>query len=370
MAAAAINAAAGTLFSWSVLLPDLATDLHTTSRVVASAFSTALAVFAITVVAAGRAVDRYGPRRTSALAGALSGTGLTLTALAQDLVLLHVGFGVIFGLGNGLAYSSTVTWASTRPGAGSARSVAVVVAAYAAGPIVAGPVGELSTAQWGWRSTVLLGAAVVSTVTILASRVLPDSDGARDTPPPAGSDNDRPMLAALWLLFLSASAPALFAFAYAADLAGDRGLPSQLGGLAVASMGMGNLVGRILAGALADRLGLRQAMRADLALMIVALTALAWLPGGAAAVLALLLLAVQYGALSSLLPIAVREACESSRFGSAYGMVFSAWGLAGLLAPRLPDPASPYASALPSWVPLMAAAIIGLVAYERRLSQR
>jgi len=370
-AAAVINAAAGTLFSWSVLLPALATDFSAGSRLVASTFSTAIAAFALAVVAAGRAVDRYGPRRTSAAAGVLSGAGLTVTALAQHLVVLHVGYGLLFGAGSGLAYSSVVTWTSTRTGSssGSATSVGVVVAAYAAGPIVAGPVAGLGTSAWGWRPTVLVGAATVTTVTVLASRLLPDGVAARRAPGEPTRDSDRPALTALWLLFLAGTMPGLFAFTYAASLATDRGLPPHLGGLAVAAMGSGNLVGRLLAGALADRVGLRWALRADLALLGIALAALAWLPGRAAVLLALPAVAVQYGALSSLLPTAVRRVCEPSHFGNAYGLVFSSWGLAGVLAPALRDPGTS-AAALNSWLPLAAAVLVGLVAYERRLAPR
>jgi OFA family oxalate/formate antiporter-like MFS transporter len=369
-AAAVINAAAGTLFSWSVLLPALATDFSASSRVVASTFSTAIAVFAVAVVAAGPAVDRYGPHRTAAAAGVLCGAGLTVTALAQHLVVLHVGYGLLFGAGSALAYLSVVTWASTRTGGGPVTSVGVVLAAYAAGPVLAGPVAGQGMSAWGWRPTVLLGAGTVTATIVLASRLLPDAIAVTDAEPGTPGVRDRPALAALWLLFLAGTAPGLFAFTYAASLATDRGLPPHFGGLAVAAMGSGNLVGRLLAGALTDRVGLRWALRADLALLGVGLAALAWLPGRAAVLLALPAVAVQYGALSTLLPTAVRRVCEPSRFGSAYGLVFSSWGLAGVLAPVLRDPAGTSAAALGSWLPLTAAVLVGLVAYERRLAKR
>ena len=353
-----------------MLLAALTRDFGTSGRVLAGPFSTAVACFALSVVAAGRAVDHYGPRRTSALAGVLSGTGLTVTALAQQLVLLHVGFGLLFGVGSGLAYSSVVTWASTRADAGAPGSVGLVVAAYAAGPVVAGPVVGLGAAAWGWRATVLLGAAVVTVVTVLASRMLPDAPvGARSTPGPTARGTDLAASVALWLLFLSATAPGLFAFAYAAELAAQRELDQRLGGLAVASMGMGNLLGRLAADPLIARVGLRTALRIDVVLMGVALVALTSLSGQAAALLSLVLLALQYGALSALLPTAVRRVCDASRFGSTYGLVFSAWGLAGVLAPRLHDPAATDGAALGPWVVLTVSAIASLSMYERLARQ-
>lgn len=350
-----------------MLLADLTRDFGVSGRVLAGPFSTAVACFALSVVAAGRAVDRYGPRRTSAAAGVLSGAGLTVTALAPHLVVLHVGFGLLFGVGSGLAYSSVVTWASTRTNSGATSSVGLVVAAYAAGPVIAGPVVGLGSAQWGWRATVLLGATVVAVVTVLASRLLPDAPvGARPTPGPTAHRTDPVALAALWLLFLSATVPGLFAFAYAAELAAQRELDQRLGGLAVASMGMGNLLGRLAADPLIARVGLRPALRIDLVLMCVALGALSSLSAQAAALLTLVLLAMQYGALSALLPTAVRQVCDASRFGTTYGLVFSAWGLAGVLAPRLHDPAATDGAGLVPWVVLTVAAVVSLVLYERR----
>jgi predicted MFS family arabinose efflux permease len=248
--------------------------------------------------------------------------------------------------------------------------VGLVVAAYAAGPVIAGPVVGLGSAQWGWRATVLLGATGVAFVTVLASRMLPDAPlRARPTPGPTAHGTDLVALAALWLLFLSATAPGLFAFAYAAELAAQRELDQRLGGLAVASMGMGNLLGRLAADPLIARVGLRAALRIDLASMGVALVALSSLSGQAAALLTLVLLATQYGALSAFLPTAVRRVCDASRFGSTYGLVFSAWGLAGVLAPRLHDPAAADGAALVPWMVLTVSAIASLGMYERLSAQ-
>jgi OFA family oxalate/formate antiporter-like MFS transporter len=352
-----------------VLLADLQVELATGPDELARVFSTAVVVFAVAVLGAGRAVDHYGPRRCVALAGVLSGAGLAVTALAPGLLVLHLGFGLLFGAGSGLAYSSVVTWASTRTGAHAGWSIGVVVAAYAAGPILAAPVGAQTSAHWGWRVTVGCGAIGVAAVLVLASRLLPGAvtvRGRNGTPgPPAGSD--RPALVWLWVLFLAATAPGLFAFAYAADVVHERGLSTSTGGLVVALMATGNLVGRLLAGLLAARLGLRRALRADLVLLVTALAGLAWLPGSVVVLLGLPLLGVQYGAVSSLLPAAVREVCDPVRFGTAYGNVFTSWGLAGALAPTLHGPTDDYAAGFRSWLLAAVAAAIALVAYERRL---
>jgi MFS family permease len=55
--------------------------------------------------------------------------------------------------------------------------------------------------------------------------------------------------------------------------------------------------------------------------------------GGPVALVALLVLGLQYGALSTLAPAATADVVPAERFGTTYGLVFTGWGVAGLVAP-------------------------------------
>jgi MFS transporter, OFA family, oxalate/formate antiporter len=352
-----------------VLLPDLQAELGVDSAALARVFSTSVGVFALAVLGAGRAVDHLGSARCAGTAGVLSGAGLALTAAASGPVMLHLGYGLLFGAGSGLAYSSVVTWATHRRGTG-AGPVSLVVAAYAAGPVAAAPLGTLTSALWGWRTSVLLASIGVTAVTVLSSRALAGVAAV----PSAGrgrpdSAEDRPALMALWLFFLCATAPGLLAFAYAGAMVVERDLASWLAGPVIASMGAGNVAGRLLAGPLADTLGLRAALHLGLALLAGVLLGLGWLPGPYVIALGLPLLALQYGAASSLLPHAVRRVSQAARFGTAYGWVFTSWGVAGLLAPRLHDPSVEYTTTFRWGLLAVAAAVLALALYERRAAK-
>ena len=230
VAAAAVNAAAGTLFAWSVFLPAMTAEFAVPVGELGGVFSTALVVFALAVLFGGSGVDRYGPRGAAGLAGLLSGGGLALAAAAPGVLVVHAGFGVLFGVGSGLAYLSAVSWASTRGGQRRARGVGIVVAAYAAGPIVAAPLGAFASDRWGWRAALTVGALGVAVVTLLASRGLP---GPVPGSPPVDDRHgathlrDAGALGALWLLFLAATAPGLLAFACAAQIAAERACPRE-----------------------------------------------------------------------------------------------------------------------------------------------
>lgn len=337
LSAVSINAVAGTLFAWSVFSSHLAPEFGVPVGRLGMVFSGALVVFSLAVLFGGGTVDRYGPRRVTVLAGVLSASGLTLAAFAPHLLILSLGISVLFGFGSGLAYVGAVAWAATWGGERRAGVIGVVVAAYAAGPVVAGPIGAWSTDRWGWSASLGVAAVVVAGVMVLASRGLPG-------PPPRRRENsiadaitgsDTSALASLWLWFFGSVAPGLFAFAYAAQMATERGVAPGTVGLVVALMAVANIAGRLLAAPLSTRIGLLAALWISGAVQVLVLTTLTLPLGGLIVVLSLTVLALHYGAVSTLLPLATRQVCSSSQFGRDYGRVFSSWGLAALMGPAM-----------------------------------
>lgn len=374
LCAVAVNAAAGTLFAWSVLLPALSAEFGLPAGELGIVFSGALVVFALAVLFCGHAVDRQGPRRGAALAGVLSGGGLAVASVAQTVPMLHLGIGGLFGFGSGLAYLSVVSWASTRGGKRRVRAIGVVVAAYAAGPVASAPLGTWGVERLGWRPTLAVAAVIVSVVVLLASRGLPGPlsprrAGAR--PVTAAPVGDATALVALWVLFFAAVAPGLLAFAYAAAIATERGISTATAGLVVALMALGNLAGRLLSSPLSTRCGLRAALWTSVAVLVLAVVTLAASVATAPVVLALPLLALQYGLVSALLPAATREVSGDLRFGAAYGRVFSSFGAAAVAGPALGavlhDGADGYAGSFRVSLLAAAVAVAALAIYERRL---
>lgn len=133
----------------------------------------------------------------------------------------------------------------------------------------------------------------------------------------------------LWAAFCLGSAPALAAFAHAGELGG--GATGTAVGVQLLSIG--NFAGRIIAGPLSDRIGRPATLHGNSALLVVACAPFAVGAGPPLALVALLLLGTQYGALSALVPAATSDLVPAERFGTTYGLVFSGWGVAGLLAP-------------------------------------
>jgi MFS transporter, OFA family, oxalate/formate antiporter len=326
-----LDLAVSPLFAWDVFTDSLRRDLAASDALLASVFSTGLVAFTAAVLIGGRVADSVAPRRLALLTAAGTVTGLLGSATATSVGTMLLTFGVLVGGSTGLGYATAVRLAGTVP---SRRGLVVglVVSAYAAGAAVLAPVAAALLMAVGRGRTFVLLAIGLGVVLALAAVLVPGGPANPHTPRERGRRThhrpSRPVVA-LWLAFGLGCAPALAAFAQAGALVGT---PRTVA-LAVPLLNIGNLVGRLVAGPLSDVVGRSASLRGNSALLVLACLPLALGAQGPAALLALLLLGTQYGALSALAPLATSSAVPDERFGTTYGLVFTGWGAAGLMAP-------------------------------------
>ncbi len=326
-----LDLAVSPLFAWDAFTGSLRQELGADDTALASVFSVGLAAFTVGVLVGGRVADSVSPRRLALAAAGGTVIGLLGSAATTSVTTMILTFGVLLGGSTGLGYATAVRVAGTVQ---SRRGLVVglVVSAYAAGAAVLAPVAAWLLAAVGrsWTFVILAGAlgGVLVVAAVLVPGRAPDSHAPRRR---TGRTWQRPSgpVVALWLVFGLGSAPALAAFAHAGALAGT---PSAAA-LAVPLLNVGNLVGRLVAGPLSDLVGRSAALNGNSAVLLLACIPLAAGSSGTVALVALLLLGTQYGALSALVPLATSEAVPAERFGATYGLVFTGWGAAGLLAP-------------------------------------
>lgn len=328
-----LDLAVSPLFTWGAVRDRLAQDLGVAGHALDVAYAVGLAAFTTGVLLGGRVADRVAPRRLALVVAAGLVAGLTLVAGAGSVAQVVLGHGVLVGGATGLGYATAVRVAAA-PSGRRGTALALVVSAYAAGAVVLAPVLDLAWAQVGRAATfaglaVLLGAAALVAAVLLPAR----GTGTGTVRRSRGSasvlaGHRRPVLGA-WAMFALGSAPALVAFGHAGGLAGA----SAWAVTAVVLLNAGNLGGRLLVGPVADRVGHAPALHATALTAVGAALVLALAGHPAATLGALLALGLQYGAVSVLVPMAVAEAVPVEGFGTAYGLVFSGWGLVGLAGP-------------------------------------
>ena len=113
----------GTVYAWSFFQLPITTLSGWSNAEVAWAFGLAIFMLGITAAWGGSKLDKYGPQKLAVLGGTLYASGYFISAFALkslSLPLLYIGFGIIGGIGLGLAYVTPVAtvsrWFTTKQG--------------------------------------------------------------------------------------------------------------------------------------------------------------------------------------------------------------------------------------------------------------
>src|SRR5262249_48013136 len=107
-------------------------------------------VFALFMIPGGRLQDRYGPKIGATTGGLFLAAGCILAGLLKSHVGLLLGFGVMGGIGMGLAYAATtpaaVKWFGPHQ---RGLIVGLVVGGYGGAAIYISPLAEFLIAHYG-----------------------------------------------------------------------------------------------------------------------------------------------------------------------------------------------------------------------------
>jgi OFA family oxalate/formate antiporter-like MFS transporter len=99
-----IQLALGTIYSWGTLTIFVSPYLNEIKEVTVFIFGVGLLTFAITMIFAGQLQQKYGPKKIAILGGILMGYGVILSALMTTFIGLLITYGIIFGAGIGFGY--------------------------------------------------------------------------------------------------------------------------------------------------------------------------------------------------------------------------------------------------------------------------
>jgi OFA family oxalate/formate antiporter-like MFS transporter len=329
-AASMVSMALGSIHAFSVFLEPLETAFRTSRATVSLIYSFSL-VFLTTTVLFGPAVySRLQPATIYILVAFLGAIGAGVASIADGLGLVWIGYSLIFGIANGLGYGFGLQFAARANPNHSGLAMGVVTAAYAFGAVLA-PYGfEVALAFGGFFSAmVALGSVVflvgISAASLIARSGVQYSDAQAE---PSVSSLPRGRIATIWIAYGSGVAAGLMAIGHAAGIAATAGFA---GWIAAATIAGCNLVGSLLSGWLSDRVSHRSILTILPLLGAMALLALSVLPGQTLALLGVVGFA--YGGTIATYPAAIAILFPGEDGPRAYGRIFTAWGVAGLLAP-------------------------------------
>jgi MFS family permease len=318
----------GTMMSLSVFLQPVSTAMGWSRAGVSAASMLAFLFLGVSSFLWGAASDRFGARAVVLAGGVLLGVGLAAVSRAQTLWQFQLLFGALVGTAAGSAYApliaATSNWFTRR----RSLAVALVSLGLAIGTITVAPLATWLIVQYGWRTAMLaLGGVawlvvVPAALLVRAPPALPDD--ARGTAE-AGAGLSvaqalrTPQFAAIGFTYFACcaahSGPIFHMVSYAMVCGA-----APLAATTVFSMaGLGSLVGRIVSGLLADRVGAKQVLMAGLAAQALAIVLYNFVRDVSSLYLVSMFFGFAYGGVMPLYAILIRQYFGARIMGATFG---------------------------------------------------
>jgi len=361
-AGTAINLCLGILYAWNVWKSRLiGTGSHKpgdamtgidegwtylTSAEATWAYSICGFVFALSMIAGGRIQDRFGPKIGATGGGLFLAAGCILSGLLKSYTGLILGFGILGGVGMGLAYAATtpaaVKWFGPHQ---RGLIVGLVVGGYGGAAIYISPLAKYLIAEYGISGSFIGLGVFFAAVVIVAGQLLswPDSNylpptSTAETPQmtrvdwPAASMVGTWQFYALVFLFFGSAQSGLLVIGNATDIlkkTASEEFFAAFGWVLSSFGGLVNAVGRVGTGLYSDRIGRTNAYLVNGFVAALCVVATPWIMQSGSVELLFVVIGIaywQYGGGLALLPAFTADFFGAKNMGFNYGLVFLGWG--------------------------------------------
>ena len=338
------------LYAWGVMGKALVVQQGWTKAQAALPFTVSTVAFALTMIFAGRCQDLIGPRWVAMLGGIILGVGLTVSSFARTAEVMMITFGIVGGIGIGLGYSATtplsIKW--FPPGRIGLITGIVVsgvgLAAVYMSPLTAHLIRTTSIPQ----TFVVLGIGTVILVSLLAQLL---QDPPMDYSPASSASGEKKsgsqpraefdwqdMLATsqfyrLWLMFVLAASAGLMLIMHVAIIAKEQGHVDTWGFWLIAILALCNTAGRLLSGFISDRIGRTRTMVLAFLLQALNMFSFSHYTTPALLVFGSAFTGLCYGTIFTLFPATTADYYGVRNLGVNYGLMFTAFGVAGVTGP-------------------------------------
>jgi MFS transporter, OFA family, oxalate/formate antiporter len=363
----------GAAYSYAAFADEIAAAFGTSRASVSVVFALCGGTCFFASAVSGPLADRVGPRSLAAAGMVAVGLGLALAGAARSLLDVLLCYGLLTGLGVGLAYVPAVAavqrWFVARRGLASG----IAASGIGFGTALVPPAAEALSRFGDWRvALTVLGpaAALVGLAGALLLDASPEGRGLRPdggpgtatAPPEALTVTGVVRTRAFALAYAGAllvSIPVSLPFAHLAASALDLGLPRTEALGLVGLIGLGSIAGRFALGALADAAGRRATFLFCCA--GVAAATLLWAVADAAPLLRAFAFSfgALYGGFVALLPAFVTDCFGRRSAGGVIGLLYTSRGVALLAGPPAVALGAEFAGA--HALPVAAASALGLL---------
>ena len=332
-----LNLPLGSIYAFSVFLKPIEAELGIHRSEMSLVFGLASVGFTVGMLLAPYLFGRLSAGRLIALCGALAVAGIALSAAANGLPLLLVGYSVLFGLGGGAAYivaQQSVNMLITR---NKGLVNGYIVGLYPAGAMLSAPLFGWANTAFGYRTT-LMGLACVLLVSTLAAIALLTHAGALLPRASAAGGNAKGRTAIfvrMWIVFFVAAAAGLTVLSQAAGIMSAYGGSIGLALGATTAITGAIAVARLSGGWLTDRCPVPFVAAGAQCWSLLGAILLTAFPVPLVAAIALGMVGMGYGFISGATAGGIARYWPPEAYGRIASRLYIAWCVAAVTLPIL-----------------------------------
>ena len=346
-----MNLSLGSLYAWSIFVAPLEKEFGWNRAQTSWIFTVAIFVFGLSFVLAGRLQDKLGPFVISIIGATFVGAAFILGSFTTTLTWSIASLGVVLGLGNGFGYATPIPvlskWFPDKRG----LAVGFAVAGYGAGSALIGLFGPGLLKAYGWRGTfVALGVTYFIACFIAAFLLKNPVPGWKPegwAPAPASKvvataydytptqmvrTRQFPLM---WFAYCLGASAGLMTISQLIPFAKSVGLPATAATLALLIAAFGNATGRILSGAISDKIGRLQTLRLMILISALSMPIVGNVKSLGLVYLMIIVVYYCFGTLLSVFPSTTADFFGTKNLGINYGWVFTAYAVAGIVGPMI-----------------------------------
>ena len=313
-----------------IILKPLARHWQTGASTVALVHTSAMFGAAIGSLVLGRMLDRFGFFCIAMLAAISTALGLLLAASAQNLLTLHLAYGVLIGgLGQGAFFSPLTAAASQWFDRHRALAIAIAASGQSVGGLTLPPLMRWGADAIGWRATLVTYGLVAGFALVACAFAF------RRTPPPphvpladfsgtgeAGLSAARDGFLMLGLCMALSNHASFMVIAHLTAFGEEQGLGATAAAALVSTMLGVTLISRLSVGQLSHRWGRYSVLLAMSLLLAFGMAWLAMAQGTVAITLGVVLIGLGFGGYMPGYAILVREMFPAAQAGRRIAEIY------------------------------------------------
>lgn len=347
-----INVCIGSNYAWSVFQKPLIDVFHWSTSATSLVFTISSGVVPLAMIIAGKIQDQIGPTKVVFAGGLLFGVGVIGAGFTASLGWLYVTYGIIGGLGIGTSYACTV--ANTVKFFPDRRGLAagLVAAGFGSGAALFAPLSAALTDAFGVLTAFkILGCGHLILIPVLALfvKAAPPGYAPAGWTPPARSLHSAatadknwkqmvsdPRFFLLWCVYVIGTVSGLMIIAHASPIGQEViKITPRAAAVAVGVLALANTGGRIFWGWVSDKIGRLPTVVAMFVLGGIAMLTLPQVSGLIGFIAVLVVIGLCFGGFMGIFPSITADNFGAKNLGMNYGVMFTAFGFAAFVGPRL-----------------------------------